>query len=64
MREYSQKPREKKGISSLRAWTKVLHLGEFGGVFSKLLYTFAGLMPPGLFITGVLMWWRKKRAKM
>lgn len=40
-----------------------LHVGLFGGVWTKILYTLAGFMPLGLFITGVLMWWRKKRAK-
>lgn len=37
-----------------------LHFGLFGGVATKLLYTVAGILPLGLFITGVWMWWRKK----
>jgi uncharacterized iron-regulated membrane protein len=41
-----------------------LHFGYFGGVWSKILYTIAGFLPLGLFITGTLMWWRKKRAKV
>ncbi len=47
-----------------RGWTRLLHLGEFGGVLSKLVYTFAGLMPTGLFITGVWMWWNQKRKSL
>lgn len=50
--------------SPLRTWTRTLHLGEFGGVFSKLIYTITGLMPLGLFVTGFMLWWRKKRVKM
>ncbi len=41
-----------------------LHVGLFGGLWSKILYTIAGFLPLGLFATGVLMWWRKKRLKM
>lgn len=49
--------------SPARQWAHDLHLGEFGGLFSKLIYTLSGLTPLGLFVTGVLMWWRKKRLK-
>jgi len=37
-----------------------LHHGEYGGVFSKLLYSITGLMPLALFVTGVTLWSRKK----
>jgi uncharacterized iron-regulated membrane protein len=40
-----------------------LHLGTFGGVWTKILYTITGLMPLGLLITGVWRWWNGKRAK-
>jgi uncharacterized iron-regulated membrane protein len=49
--------------SPVRQLTRALHLGEFGGVSTKLIYTITGLIPLGLFITGVMMWWRKKRTK-
>lgn len=39
---------------------KGLHLGDFGGLTSKILYTFTGLIPLGLFVTGLWMWARKK----
>ena len=48
---------------NVRSWTRLLHLGEFGGVLSKLLYTLTGLMPLGLFVTGVWMWANKKFRK-
>lgn len=41
-----------------------LHRGTFGGLWSKILYFLTGLMPLGLLITGVWMWWRKKWSKI
>jgi uncharacterized iron-regulated membrane protein len=38
-----------------------LHVGLFGGFWSKILYTLAGIMPLGLFVTGLLMWWKRKQ---
>jgi uncharacterized iron-regulated membrane protein len=49
--------------SPVRQLTRAFHLGEFGGVASKLIYTVAGLIPLGLFITGVMMWWGKQSKK-
>ena len=37
-----------------------LHLGDFGGVLIKIIYTLTGLMPLGLFVTGAWGWARKK----
>jgi len=39
-----------------------LHIGAFGGVWTKLLYTLVGFLPLGLFVTGLLMWWKRKQA--
>ncbi len=39
-----------------------LHFGNFAGVPMKLIYTITGLMPFGLYITGLWMWARKKIA--
>ena len=55
---------EKDAAFNVRGWTRLLHLGEFGGVLSKLIYTLTGLVPTGLFITGARMWWNKKRKKL
>lgn len=43
-----------------------LHFGQFGGIWSKLLYSFIGLSGPFLSITGFLIWrkGRKKQKKM
>jgi uncharacterized iron-regulated membrane protein len=62
--EISNAAKEPETRSPLRQWTKVLHLGEYGGVITKTIYTVTGLMPLGLFLTGFLLWARKKRAKM
>ena len=40
-----------------------LHVGTFGGVWSKLLYTISGFLPLGLFVTGLLMWWKRKQGE-
>lgn len=37
-----------------------LHFGNFAGLPMKLIYTLTGLMPLGLFVTGLWMWARKK----
>ncbi len=34
-----------------------LHYGEWGGPAVRLLWFLIGLMPPVLFVTGVMMWW-------
>ncbi|MGV3724579.1 MAG: PepSY-associated TM helix domain-containing protein [Actinomycetota bacterium] len=46
--------------SAFMLWAHQLHFGEFGGVASKVIYTIAGLLPLGLFITGLTLWARKK----
>ncbi|MEG4517198.1 PepSY-associated TM helix domain-containing protein [Microcoleus sp. AT9b-C5] len=44
-----------------------LHFGTFGGVFTRILYVFIGLMPAVLLITGLAMWkrrgWQKVRGE-
>ena len=40
-----------------------LHYGWFGGVWSKFFYSLSGLMPLGLFVTGLMMWWKRLSAK-
>ncbi len=39
------------------AWMSQAHFGRFGGLGVKLLWTFFGLLPVVLFVTGMLMWW-------
>lgn len=38
-----------------------LHYGTFWGVASRILYVFVGLAPLLLFLTGLMMWWYRKR---
>lgn len=38
-----------------------LHFGTFWGVPSRILYVFVGLAPTVLMVTGVVMWWYRKR---
>jgi len=40
-----------------------LHEGLYGGIWIKILYTVAGFMPLGLFISGLLMWWKRKQQR-
>jgi uncharacterized iron-regulated membrane protein len=47
----------------LMGMNEALHYGEWGGVFSKVLYTVAGFLPLGLFVTGVLKWAARLRGK-
>ncbi len=48
----------------LLSFTYPLHFGNWGGIFVKLLYTFFGLAPALLSITGFIIWQqRSKRQK-
>jgi uncharacterized iron-regulated membrane protein len=38
-----------------------LHVGTFGGWVTQLLWVLLGLVPAVLFVSGVLMWWRRLR---
>jgi uncharacterized iron-regulated membrane protein len=40
-----------------------LHYGTFAGIYSRILYVFVGLAPTVLMITGLIMWWHRKRNK-
>lgn len=37
----------------------VLHFGIWGGLPSKILYVVLGLIPLGLYVTGVMLWWNR-----
>jgi len=38
-----------------------LHVGTFGGLVTRILWTVLGLVPAALFVTGTLLWWRRIR---
>ncbi|MBG1241451.1 PepSY-associated TM helix domain-containing protein [Nostoc sp. NZL] len=44
-----------------------LHVGHYGGIVTKIVYTLIGLSPLGLFVTGVILWrnrqWVEARRK-
>ena len=40
-----------------------LHYAEWGGMPVRVLWSFIGLMPPALFVSGILLWWTPFRAK-
>jgi uncharacterized iron-regulated membrane protein len=41
------------------AWLVRMHFGRFGGLGVRITWTLAGLVPPVLFITGAMMWWKR-----
>lgn len=41
-----------------------LHFGWWGGLFTKILYAISGLVPLGLFITGIYTWGLKRKARI
>jgi uncharacterized iron-regulated membrane protein len=40
------------------AWMAPLHVGNFAGTATKIVWTLAALAPALLFVTGVVIWWR------
>ena len=49
--------------SPFMLWSRQLHFGEYGGVVSKTVYAVTGALPLGLFLTGAILWVRKKVSK-
>jgi uncharacterized iron-regulated membrane protein len=40
-------------------WLAQAHFGRFAGVWVKIAWTVLGLAPAALFVTGLLMWWKR-----
>lgn len=40
-----------------------LHYAEWGGMPVRVLWSFIGLIPPALFVSGILLWWTPFSAK-
>ncbi len=55
--------RQPTGGKKIMALVTPLHLGEFGGIAARVLYTLAGLMPLLLFITGFWKWNNKRHGR-
>jgi len=41
------------------SWLAQAHFGRFAGVKVKIIWTVIGLIPAALFVTGILMWWKR-----
>lgn len=50
-------------VSKIWGWTYSLHVGNFWGIWSKILTFISGLIGASLPITGYYLWLRKKRKK-
>ena len=46
----------------LIGWLVRLHFGRFGGLGVRITWTIAGLVPVALFVTGTLMWWKRRQS--
>jgi uncharacterized iron-regulated membrane protein len=40
-------------------WLAQAHFGRFAGIPVKITWTVIGLAPAALFLTGMLMWWKR-----
>jgi uncharacterized iron-regulated membrane protein len=40
-----------------------LHYGEWGGLAPRIFWFLVGLLPPALFVTGIMMWWAPYAAR-
>jgi uncharacterized iron-regulated membrane protein len=45
----------------LLAWVVPLHVGNFAGPLVRALWFTMGLVPPLLYLTGMVMWWNRSR---
>jgi uncharacterized iron-regulated membrane protein len=45
-------------------WLLALHTARMGGVAMQLFVSLMGVTVVGLSLTGVYIWWRKRKAKM
>lgn len=50
------------GVKLVR-WMTPIHYGTFGGLTTRVLWIFVGLIPGTLFITSLLMWWNRSLSK-
>jgi len=49
------------GTRVTNVWLPPVHYGEVGGLATRLLAVAGGLAPGGLWVTGVVLWWRRRR---
>ena len=53
--------REQPAGNTLLDWLFPLHNGDALGLFGRILVMLGGLLPAGLFGTGLYLWWRSRR---
>ncbi len=61
--DYLQPPQEDVLVRSgdtILEWFAKIHVGRFSGLWVKIVWGVFGLVPPALFVTGVIMWWSRK----
>ncbi|MET0362414.1 MAG: PepSY-associated TM helix domain-containing protein [Sphingobium sp.] len=49
--------------TTINNWLHPLHDGSVGGLATRILTFLCGLVPPTLFITGLLHWRRRRSAR-
>ena len=49
-----------RGAALMANWHLPVHFGEFGGLFTRILWFIAGLMPAFLTYTGFKIWWGRR----
>jgi uncharacterized iron-regulated membrane protein len=57
---YANQPRTAK----IRGWIYSIHVGSWGGIFSKTISCIASLIGASLPLTGYYIFWRKRRRKI
>jgi uncharacterized iron-regulated membrane protein len=55
-------PRMMRAGDKFLLWQFPLHNGEAFGLGGRLIILLSGLSLPGLYVTGLFIWWRKRRA--
>lgn len=55
--------REQEKSSRVMSWAYALHVGNYWGIWSKILTFIAGLIGATLPLTGYYMWWKKRKKK-
>jgi uncharacterized iron-regulated membrane protein len=58
-----QDARRGNGAMTVSKWVRVLHDGSVGGMATRILAVILGLVPALLFLTGILHWQRRMRAR-
>lgn len=56
-------PKDFTAADAFFAWQFPLHNGEAFGLVGRWVVLFTGLMPAVLYVSGFLVWWRKRKSK-